>query len=582
MPSGHLLVSSSGHQRLCSTRSKGYSMKPQPPVQMPLADSPEQIENLQFLRTLIETLPNPLYYEDTHGYILGCNQALRAFLDQPAEEILGKCSKDLLPEAEMEWQGSLGPDYRERPGVHEATFRRVLPDGRSLHAIFRKAPFFHADGRCAGHVATFLDVTQLKETEAALRRNESLFTAIHSYVVDLVAIIDSDGRRVYTSPSYQFVLGYSSQEMSRLTSMELLHPDDSERVGRALRNLTGGHPTQGLEYRLRHKDGRWLYFESTAAIIPDPGASGIRALVVARNITERKAAEQNQAAMEVQLRQAQKLEAIGQLAAGIAHEINTPTQYIGDNAAFLRDSFDEAFSLMGRMMAYLLEIRNIGGEAGAAAGKALEAMEKTDLEYLGTEIPKAIQQSLDGVARISKIVKAMKDFSHPGGESKTLTDLHHAIESTVTVSRNEWKYAATLTTDFDPNLPPVPCYPGEFNQVVLNLIVNAAHAIEAAHSGENPPVLGHITVKTRAFEHEVQVSVSDDGTGIPKEVQARMFEPFFTTKPVGKGSGQGLSIAHAVIVEKHRGHIEVRSAVGKGTTFTLHLPLSRNEQEEAF
>jgi two-component system, NtrC family, sensor kinase len=556
-------------------------MEPQPPIQIPPVEGAEQIENLQFLRTLIETLPNPLYYEDRTGCIMGCNHALSVFLGSPAEAIIGKYAKDLLPEAEVEWQGSLGPDFLERPGVHEATFRRTLPDGRSHHAIFRKAPFFHADGTCAGHVATFLDVTQLKETEEALRRNESLFSAIHRHVVDLIAVIDPSGRRVYTSPSYQFVLGYSAEEMARLTSTELLHPEDIERVNNALQGIIEGRPTQGLEYRLRHKDGQWLYFESTAAIIRDLDSTSTRALVVARDITERKAAEQTRLAMEMQLRQAQKLEAIGQLAAGIAHEINTPTQYIGDNTAFLRDSFDEAFSLMGRMMAHLIDIRTMGGAAGEAAGKALEALEKTDLEYLGAEIPKAVQQSLDGVARISKIVKAMKDFSHPGGESKTLTDLHHAIESTITVSRNEWKYAASLTTDFDPTLPPVPCYPGELNQVILNLIVNAAHAIEAAHSGENPPVLGHITVKTRALEHEVEVSISDDGTGIAEEIQARMFEPFFTTKPVGKGSGQGLSIAHAVIVEKHQGRIEVRSKVGRGTTFILHLPLTRNERAES-
>ncbi len=525
----------------------------------------EQFENLQFLRTLIETLPNPLYYEDPNGLILGCNQAFQDFLGRPTREILGLAARDVLPEAELqETSGS---------GLLEASFRRMLPNGAVHHAIFRKAPFFQADGDIAGYVATLLDITRLKETEEALRQNESLFSAIHRHVVDLIAIIDEEGRRLYNSPSYQFVLGYTEQEMASHSSLDLLHPDDAARVSQAIRELMNGHPTQGLEYRLRHKDGRWLHFESTAALIPGQDHVHVRALVVARNVTERKEAEQNRTAMEVQLRQSQKLEAIGQLAAGIAHEINTPTQYIGDNATFLRDSFDEAFSLMGRLMAHLMEIQAMGGPAGEAARKALEDLAGTDLDYLGTEIPKAIQQSLDGVSRITKIVSAMKDFSHPGSESKVLADLHRAIESTITVSRNEWKYVAELATEFAQDIPLVPCFPGEFNQVILNLIVNAAHAIEAAKERRPAGALGKILVRTVCHPGEVEVSVSDDGTGIPEEIQQRIFEPFFTTKPVGKGTGQGLAIAYKVIVDKHGGRLLVDSTPGQGTTFRLFLPL---------
>ena len=540
----------------------------------------EQFEHLQFLRTLIETLPSPVYYEDPEGRILGCNLAFQGFLGLSIEGILGQKAVDLLPEARASRHDIQGQGFLTRPGAQEASFELALPDGRVRHAIFRKAPFFHADGQAAGHVATILDITQLKETEEALRRNESLFTAIHQHVIDLIAIIDADGHRIYNSPSYQFVLGFSEEEMLALSSTDLLHPDDLERVSKVLRDVMAGRPAQGLEYRLRHKDGRWLHFESTAAIIPDPGTGSVRALVVARDITEWKEAEQNRAVMEVQLRQAQKLEAIGQLAAGIAHEINTPTQFIGDNTTFLRDACKDAFVLVERLTSRLTSIAAASGPGAEEARAALADLEAGDLRYLREEMPKAIQQSLDGVGRISKIVKAMKDFAHPGGESKTMTDLHRAIESTITVSRNEWRYAANLVTDFDPDLPPVPCYPGEFNQVILNLIVNAAHAIEAAKGGRDSGNLGLITVSTRARKDEVEVSVSDDGTGIPEAIQARMFEPFYTTKSVGKGSGQGLSIAHAVIVEKHQGRIDVQSEVGRGTTFTLHLPLNHSGEEE--
>lgn len=533
----------------------------------------DHLEGMQFLQTLIGTIPIPMYYESIEGRLLGCNRAFEQYVNLINHGLVGQKVSELLSGAMEEQAGASGSSFLVRAEAVETSFHVELAEGQKQHALFRKAPFWDAEGNLAGHVATILDITKLKETEEALRQNEALFSAIHRHVVDLIAIIDGQGRRLYTSPSYQFVLGYSEAEMAAHSSLDLLHPDDVERVSKVLLGLMAGRPTQGLEYRLRHKNGSYLHFESTAAIIPDPDSDDVRALVVARNVTERIEAEQNRVAMESQLRQAQKLEAIGQLAAGIAHEINTPTQYIGDNATFLRDSFDETFSLMGRLMAQLMEIRTLGGAAGEAAGKALDDLADTDLDYLGAEIPKAIQQSLDGVGRISKIVSAMKDFSHPGSETKVLADLHRAIESTITVSRNEWKYAATLDLDFDPDLPLVPCFPGEFNQVVLNLIVNAAHAIEGAKATRPQGELGKIVVKTRLHPGEVEVAVSDNGTGIPEDIQQRIFEPFFTTKPVGKGTGQGLAIAYKVIVDKHSGRILLDSAPGRGTTFRIFLPL---------
>ncbi|HLP30376.1 MAG TPA: ATP-binding protein, partial [Geothrix sp.] len=410
---------------------------------------------------------------------------------------------------------------------------------------------------------------ELYETERALRQTEALFTTINSHLVDLVAIIDEHGRRIYSSPSYGFSLGYSQEEISRIGSKELVHPDDLGVIEDALGALFRGERPGRLEYRLLPKDGRYLFFESTAVPIAGSEGGPMQALFVARNVTERKEEEKRRAVMEIQLRQAQKMEAIGQLAAGIAHEINTPTQYIGDNARFLRDSFEEVFSLMGRLMAYLLAIGAGEGPAAAEARQALADLQGADLDYLGVEIPKAIIQSLEGVARITKIVGAMKDFSHPGSESRVDTDIHRAIESTVTVSRNEWKYVAELETYFDPEVPLVPCFPGEFNQVILNLIVNAAHAIEAAKTTHPDGAMGRIMISTHRRGSEVEIAVADDGTGIPHEILHRIYDPFFTTKPLGKGTGQGLAIAHGVIVEKHGGRLTVDTSPGAGTTFRI-------------
>src|SRR6188768_601686 len=246
--------------------------------------------------------------------------------------------------------------------------------------------------------------------------------------------------------------------------------------------------------------------------------------------------------LEDNLRQAQKLEAIGQLAAGIAHEINTPTQYVGDNLRFLKESFGEA-----------------------------------DFEYLKEEIPRALNQSLEGVDRVAKIVRAMKEFSHPARE-KTATDLNRAIQSTITVASNEWKYVAEIEMDLDSNLPSVHCSPAEFNQVVLNMIVNAAHAItDVVGDGGNGK--GKIRVRTRSDGEFAVVEITDSGSGMPPHIQQRIFDPFFTTKEVGKGTGQGLAIAHNVIVDKHGGTIKVNSAPGAGTTFTIRLPIGGSKPE---
>ena len=194
---------------------------------------------------------------------------------------------------------------------------------------------------------------------------------------------------------------------------------------------------------------------------------------------------------------------------------------------------------------------------------------KADLEYLNEEIPKAIGQSLEGVQHVAKIVRAMKEFSHPDGDNKVPIEINKAIETTITVARNEWKYVAEMVTDLEGNLPLVPCFPGEFNQVILNLIVNAAHAIgERNDAGRQ----GTITIATRELGDHVEIRITDTGTGIPTAIRAKIFDPFFTTKPIGKGTGQGLALAHAVVVKKHQGTISFDTEDGKGTTFIISLP----------
>jgi signal transduction histidine kinase len=282
----------------------------------------------------------------------------------------------------------------------------------------------------------------------------------------------------------------------------------------------------------------------------------------------------------VQSRQAHKLEAIGLLAAGIAHEINTPTQYVGDNTRFLQESFQNIFQVL-KSHESLLQAARKHGLPAELIRNAEETLKAGDLEYLFEQIPAAIKETLEGVDRVTKIVRAMKEFSHPGGKDKAAADLNKAIETTVTVARNEWKYVADLKLDLDPGLPPIPCFIGEFNQAILNLLVNAAHAVGDV-ARQKPGAKGLITVTTRRDGDHIEVRVSDTGAGIPEAIRPRIFEPFFTTKEVGKGTGQGLTIVYSCIVKRHGGSVEFETEPGKGTTFILRLPISpRNNNDDS-
>jgi len=280
--------------------------------------------------------------------------------------------------------------------------------------------------------------------------------------------------------------------------------------------------------------------------------------------------------MEIELRHAQKMESVGQLAAGIAHEINTPVQFVGDNINFLKDAFADLFELQKKETAL---ISNVGKEGidPRILTKIDDAIEEADLEYLEEEIPKSIDQSLDGVQRIAKIVSAMKAFSHPGSEEMTSSNINDAIETTITVASNEWKYTAKIKTDLALNLPAVPCLLGEFNQVVLNMIVNARDAI-VDKFGEDCSDKGVIDISTKVTGNMAEIRISDNGHGMEEDVKRRIFDPFFTTKEVGRGSGQGLAIAYNLIVDKHRGELHVESESGQGTTFIIRLPLTQTDE----
>lgn len=268
--------------------------------------------------------------------------------------------------------------------------------------------------------------------------------------------------------------------------------------------------------------------------------------------------------MQVQLSHMQKMDAIGHLAAGIAHEINTPLQYIGTNIKFIQESLEDMIKFKSLVPAL---------RAGEKDTKEYTLAQEEDLrlQYLSEEIPRAIHDSLDGLEHIAKIVGAMKEFSSPGVQKKVI-DISKAIDNTIVVSRNEWKNVAEIETRYDPGLPMVSCFPADFKLVILNIIVNAAQAIAEVVNSKNEGK-GKICISTHHNDDWAEIHIGDTGFGIPDDIKNMVFDPFFTTKEVGKGTGMGLAISHSIVVEKHGGTITFDTETGKGTTFIIRLPI---------
>ncbi len=291
-----------------------------------------------------------------------------------------------------------------------------------------------------------------------------------------------------------------------------------------------------------------------------------------QEVRERKRAESELKEAQAQLIQSSKMESLGTLAGGIAHEINTPTQFVGNNLTFLKEAFEDLQALVG-------VYENLDREAGRA--KLLDAereavraaRQEMDIDFLNEETPQAVSQALDGIRQISDIVLAMKGFSHPSGKKKKPLDINGLVERAGTISRGEWKHFARLGFDLDPKLPEIPGLESELGQVFLNLIVNASQAIESC-GGED----GRIDVSTASDGGRVTVRVTDNGPGIPEAIRERIFDPFFTTRSVGKGSGQGLAIAYDIIVNKHQGALRVETEEGRGTSFIIELPIADGGQ----
>jgi PAS domain S-box len=511
------------------------------------------------LEALLHVSSTGILVVDEHGNRRIANQRFKEILSVPDEMLVNSYDESLLQyvTSKMKDPEKFLARVKELYANPEETSTEELEMVDGTHLERYTAPVVAEDGTYWGRFWTFRDDTQRKRNEEELRQ---LSMAVEQSPA-IVVITDPRGNITHVNRKFTETTGYLREEVvgknPRLLSSGFTPAATFEQMWKS---IMAGEEWRG-EFRNKKKNGE-LYWES-ATITPVFNSKGTitHFLALKEDISERRI-------LESQLRQAQKLEGIGQLAAGIAHEINTPTQFVTDNLVFLKESWSEAKELIDK---YRESFQAIRSSLTADTVAAIEAAERdADLEFIEAEIPKAVDQSLDGERRVAEIVRAMKEFSHPDSAEKVQVDLNECIRSTITVARNEWKYCAELVTKLDESLPPVMCHPGEINQVILNLIVNGAHAIrEKNKNGEK----GRITISTRSMGSVVEIGIADSGTGIPEEVQSRIFEPFFTTKDVGKGTGQGLALAHSAIVRKHQGKIWFDTEQGVGTTFFIHLPV---------
>ncbi|WP_285906932.1 GAF domain-containing protein [Pseudodesulfovibrio pelocollis] len=399
--------------------------------------------------------------------------------------------------------------------------------------------------------------------EAANREIELLLEAIPSMLVR----IEPDTTVVRWNETAHTLFGLEPGDVLGRPLAECAMAWDRAEVERAIAECLDDAPAQVHNLRFEHTDGRAGLLELTASAVLDENDTRVGLLIQGRDVTHLRQ-------METQLLQSQKLEAIGQLAAGIAHEINTPAQFVGDNTQFLRDALSGLLPILETHQEMLRAASN-GHLPESLVEQARKLAEDADLDFLRTQLPLSVAHIEEGIQRIGNVVRSMREFAHPGGREKTLTDLNRIIENTMVVARNEYKFVADTKIDLDRDLPQVMCLTDDIKQALLNVVINATHAIRDV-VGENPDKRGLIRITTASRDGQAEIRVSDTGTGIPEAIRSRVFDPFFTTKPVGGGTGQGLSIAYAAIVEKHGGTITFETQVGRGTTFIIRLPVGHD------
>lgn len=519
-------------------------------------------------RAILDSLGASILVADPVHGVTFANRSARAILGGAPNAIAGE--EGLAPQLGTPgeaWDNLRAIAAGEAGGGqgNDAIFHRI--DGTSFPAGYTVAPLAGDSAAGASLVLTFRDIS-------VLRRYETDYRSIFEHVVEGVYRRTLDGELLRANPALVEMHGVASEDelIERSGNIEQTwYPDEASRDGFLERMARDGY-VKHYEYRMMRVgvgDAIWVSENARPVHDSDGGLTLYEGTI--SDISERKR-------LETDLLQAQKLEAVGQLASGIAHEINTPTQYVRDNLEFVADAFQDLEPLLARYQE-LVQACEAAEVETEQVGAVRTAEADADLAFVRDELPQAVSQAQEGNERVGQIVRAMKDFSHPDGEGKQQVDINRMIETTVTVARNEWKYVADLQLDFDDSLPQVPAKRAELSQAVLNVVVNAAQALEEQGRGSGASAKGSITVATREASNSAVVEITDDGPGMPESVRQRVFDPFYTTKNVGRGTGQGLAMTRSVVADKHNGGIEIFSEPEAGTRVRIVLPIDDRDTE---
>lgn len=534
-------------------------------------------ESLQLLNTTLDSFPGGICMHDKDLVLTVANKGYYEIngLDE-AWFPVGSTLEDIL--RHITERGDYGPvdadsfveerleEYRS-PIPNKREF--ALPDGRMIESKYTPLD----DG---GFLMTFENITARKELETKVAESLQLLNTTLDNFPGGILLFDKDLILTVANRGYYDVAMIDPEHFPVGCALEDIYRHHAARgeygpgdVDTLVADLIADAKTfTPRKYtRTRSEDGATLEIDR----IPLENGGYVMTL---HDITERLQADSEKLQLEKELIQAQRLESLGTLASGIAHEINTPIQYVGDNIRFIAQSLRDMLDILQHYRKSMRQPIDPGLIA-EHADQIAELERSLDLSFILEELPLALEQSAQGVKQVATIVKAIKEFSHPGQDEKTEFDINALIETTLIVSRNQWKYVAEVETSLDPDLPSFKCLPGELGQAFLNLVVNAAHAIESAKRES-----GLIRVATRREGSNAIIEITDNGCGVPDHIRDRIYDPFFTTKDIGKGTGQGLAITFNAVVKKHNGTIECTSEEGEGTTFTLSLPIEIAEGQE--
>ena len=526
-----------------------------------------EVEDPSLKEAALEAAPVALLVVDGSGQILFSNPAANRTFGHTSSELQSTLFEALLaPGFRSLFRDELGRLLAPQEGTEREAHHEVL--GLRSSRAFPMELSLGKVARLGAAVAIMVAVRDL----TAQRRADAL-----QFAADVEALEARERLEAMLEFAPAFILTVNEHGCIDYINRTLPQHDKKEVIGSswlpyfpkeqhammeaALKTVFETGEIQHYEVATPGPDGSLIWFDSQMGPIRTHGAT-VGAVLVSQDVTERKRAQ-------AELLAGRHMALLGTLAAGVAHEINTPIQFLGDNIAFLRDASRDLLELLDQ----LAELRRAASEwrpLEQAIIAAVDAEKAADLPYLRANMPAAFDNCIDGLARVRTIVQSLKDFAHPSEERMVAADLNRAVQSCLTIAVNEYKYVADLETHFE-ELPLVTCHASEINQAVLNIVVNAAHAIEDVVRGTNQK--GLITVRTRREGPMAVIAISDTGTGIPESIRSRVFDPFFTTKEVGKGTGQGLAIAWSTVKKRHSGELTFDTEPGKGTTFFIQLPI---------